>query len=156
MISPHLDPKIISYSKLLFDSFQHWTKTRLLEQPFADDAALSEQLYFAPFVLVSHGTEADPIFRYANRKAQAFWKMDWQTFTQMPSRLSAKPDAQEERQRLLETAARQGYVDDYSGIRIASDGQTFYIRKTLLWNVVDANGVRHGQAAVFNHWDPIA
>jgi hypothetical protein len=149
-LEPSEDPDVIAYSLLLRDSFERWTKTLLLAN--AEDPTFARQLYEADFVLVSHGVEADPVFRYANRKAQQLWKMDWRRFTQTPSRLSAKPDAREDRQCLLEEAALNGYVSNYRGVRVASDGQTFYIEDTLLWNVVDAKGVKHGQAAMFTKW----
>lgn len=42
--------------------------------------------------IVSHGTETDPVFWFANRAAQGLWEMDWARFTRTPSRLSAEPD----------------------------------------------------------------
>ena len=47
-------------------------------------------------------------------------RLGWDDFTSMPSRLSAEPLAQEERDRLLARVGSHGYIDDYSGIRISS------------------------------------
>jgi hypothetical protein len=82
-------PHIIEYSQRLAASFKHWTGRDLASSP--------EALYHAPFVVVSHGTQPDPVFCYANLAAQKLWEMDWDTFTCLPSRLSAEPDAQSER-----------------------------------------------------------
>ncbi|MEO1800781.1 MAG: MEKHLA domain-containing protein, partial [Cyanobacteria bacterium J06629_2] len=49
----------------------------------------AQALFEADFVLVSHGTEADPIYSYANYKALQLWQLNWEDFTSMPSRKSA-------------------------------------------------------------------
>jgi MEKHLA domain. len=78
--------------------------------------------------------------------------MDWDTFTTMPSRLTAEPMERSEREKLLADAKRQGYSDGYKGIRIAKSGRRFEISNVLLWNIVDEDGVYYGQAAVFDRW----
>ncbi len=148
-MQPYQCTGIIQYSRLLANSFEHWTKTPLLQCTANDEAEFSKQLYHAQFMLVSHGTEADPIFRYANLAAQQLWGMNWDAFTHLPSRLSAKPDAQEDRERLLQEAKENGFVKNYSGVRVTSQGKLFFISDTILWNVVDESGMRHGQAAMF-------
>ncbi|MDH2916795.1 MAG: MEKHLA domain-containing protein, partial [Gallionella sp.] len=57
--------------------------------------------------------------------------------------------AQEARVRLLEKVSQQGYVDGYSGMRIAKSGRRFMITDTTVWNLLDEAGEYHGQAAVF-------
>lgn len=150
-MEPYQRTNVKEYSALLASSFAAVTGRELL----ATGPALAQRLFEAPFALVSHGTEADPIFRYANRAALALWKMVWEEFTAMPSRLSAEEMLQDERARLLQEAARKGYIDTYEGVRIAKDGQRFIIRNTVLWNVVDGRGQRHGQACVIHRWDYI-
>jgi hypothetical protein len=71
----------------------------------------------------------------------------------MPSRLSAGPVERSERGRLLERVARDGYIDDYSGIRIAKGGRRFLIRNATVWNLLDANGLYYGQAAMIPEWE---
>jgi hypothetical protein len=100
-----------------------------------------------PCPIVSHGIEPDPIFRWANPSALALWETDWETFTQMPSRLSAEddPTIQTDRSRYLAEAKARGFVQDYQGIRISAKGQRFRIRATI-WTVSD-QGRPLGQAA---------
>jgi len=81
--------------------------------------------------------------------------MDFAAFTRLPSRFSAEPLLREERALLLERVARDGFIDDYSGIRIAASGRRFRIERATVWNLVDAAGMRHGQAAMFAHWIPL-
>ncbi len=148
-MKPYEDSKIISYSHLLVESFLRLTGQPLL--PAGSD--LTQRLYEAPFALVSHGMEVDPIFRYANQTAQQLWQMTWDEFVVLPSRLSAEQMLQEERDRLLQEAQSKGYIDTYEGIRIAKNGHRFKIQDTVLWSVIDSQGVQHGQACVIQRWD---
>lgn len=152
-MQPYEQHDVISYSTLLVKSFFELTKQTLLNEvnelsPFD----ISKNLYHLPFVLVSHGTESDPIFRYANLKAQELWSYDWNEFTKLPSRFAAEPIAREERQRLLDEASEKGYVNICKGVRIAKQGTRFTIEDTLLWNVIDNTGIKHGQAALIKNW----
>jgi hypothetical protein len=138
------DASVEAYVRHLVNSYARFTGKVLADQV---DAV---SLYHAPFIVVSHGVQPDPVFCYANLAAQKLWGMDWQAFTQLPSRLSAEPDAQQERSRLLALAEKQGYVDRYEGVRITVDKRRFRIRNCLLWNVVNEQNERIGQAASFS------
>jgi MEKHLA domain len=150
---------VIQHSQRLCQSFQKWTGRSLLPPPLlaadASPAAIAQALFHAPFVVVSHGTQADPVLNYGNQTALDLWQMDWTEFTQTPSRYTAQPDEREQRAELLERAKTQGWIDDYTGIRIAKTGQRFWIREVVLWTVVDAAGDRQGQAATFSTWNYI-
>ena len=142
-----------AHAALLLDSYQ-----RLLGRPLIDPAPgadLGRALYEADFVLLSHGTEADPRFNYANRAAQVLFGYPWEAFIGLPSRLSAEPVAREERERLLRRVADQGFIDDYAGVRVAADGRRFRIEQALVWNLADAQQTPCGQAACFHHWRPL-
>lgn len=140
----------VAYARLLADSYQRLTGAALLGHPAPDDdRALAAALFAAAFPVVSHGTEADPVFRYGNAAALRLWEMDWAGFTRLPSRLSAEDDpaVQADRDRLLAEARVKGWTDGYRGIRISSTGRRFRIRDTILWTVTDHAGQLHGQAA---------
>lgn len=111
-----------------------------------------ETLWDAPRAIVAHGTEADPIFFYGNRLALGLFELSAGDFARLPSRLSAEPLLREERQTLLERVSRDGFIDDYAGIRISSTGRRFRIEQATVWNLVDAEGRLHGQAATFDRW----
>lgn len=117
-----------------------------------DDEALPHALYSAAFVVVSHGAEADPILNFANAAALELWNVDFATFCQMPSRLTAEPVHRDERADMLARVTRDGFIDDYAGIRIAVDGRRFRIEQAYVWNVHDADGSPAGQAAMFDRW----
>jgi hypothetical protein len=81
--------------------------------------------------------------------ALQLFEMSAEEFARLPSRLSAEPLAQEARVKLLEKVSQQGYVNGYSGLRIAKSGRRFIITDTTVWNLLDEAGGYHGQAAVF-------
>ena len=150
--SPYASSDQLTYVSFLLSSYQRWTGSALIDSAFTRTQQ-ADALYHAPFVVVSHNTLADPIFCYANITAQTLWNLTWEEFTQLPSRLSAQEEAREERQRLLQKATRYGYVDDYQGVRVTSDGKRFKITDCVLWNVVDDNDLKIGQAATFSSWE---
>lgn len=145
---------LAQHAGLLLDSYQRLTGKELIQPTLADDAR-AQALYQAPFGVVSHNTAEDPIFNYGNQTALRLFEMDWESFTQLPSRLSAEPVNRDERQRLLARVTRDGFIDDYRGIRISSTGNRFWIEDATVWNLLDRNGTYHGQAAVFYRWSPL-
>lgn len=135
---------------------------RLLGRPLLEgvdahgsDAAIEAALQDTPVVVVAHGTGHDPIFFYGNRAALQLFEATWEQFTAMPSRLSAEPMLREERERLLARVREDGYIDDYSGVRVSLSGRRFRIHRAIVWNLVDAQGVRQGQAAMFSEWEAL-
>ena len=118
-----------------------------------DPVGLAQKVFEAPFVLVSHGTEADPVLNYGNAAALALWEMSWEELTRTPSRLTAEAPNREERAKLLETVSRHGFIDDYSGVRISKSGRRFRIRRATVWNLLAADGKPCGQAAMFDRWE---
>lgn len=117
-----------------------------------DDA---KQVYHAPFVLLSHDGAADPLLTYGNLAAQKLFAMGWSELAGMPSQKTAELPERAEREELLRRVAENGFIDDYSGIRIAADGRRFMIRNATVWNVTDMSGSRIGQAATFSDWQPL-
>ena len=115
--------------------------------------AFAEKLFHAPFVLVSHDTESDPVLNYGNAAALALWEMTWEELTRTPSRLTAEAPNREERARLLATVAARGFIDDYSGGRISKAGRRFKISRATVWNLLTKDGRPGGQAAMFDRWE---
>ena len=150
--NPWQNENIIRHSQRLLHSYQHWTGESLLYlNASSEDIALS--LFEAPFVMVSHGTETNPIFNYGNHRALELWELSWNDFIQMPSRKSVDEAWQEDRESLLAEVVTEGFTRNYSGIRISSTGKRFYIKDVALWNVFDENKQRCGQAAFFSNWE---
>lgn len=140
--------KLIRQTRLILSSYRHWKKASLWPST-NPDPVWAEELFYAPFVVASTGTEADPILNYGNQKALELWQMDWETFTKTPGRKTAEPMEQAARDNFLKTVREQGYIDNYSGIRISSMGRRFEVQNATVWNLLDENGAYAGQAVVF-------
>lgn len=151
MQPPWPTPAIVEHTECLARSLKRWTGRDLLPGGLHGQA-LARAVFEAPFVLVSHGTQADPVLNYGNATALTLWAMTWEEFARTPSRLTAEAPEREERARLLEAVRAQGYIDDYSGIRISKTGRRFRITAATVWNLVDAAGQPLGQAAMFHAW----
>jgi hypothetical protein len=119
-----------------------------------DPEEAARALFEAPFFVASHVCGEDPILNYGNRVALGLFEMTWDEFTRTPSRFTAEAPERSERDHLLATVAAQGYIDDYSGIRIAKSGRRFRIEQATVWNLLDeVTGEATGQAATFSSWE---
>ncbi len=136
---------------LILRSYRHWTGRDLVNPRMSDEAA-ARYLFMAPLALLSHDTQIDPVFNYANQTALSLFAMSWLEMTTCPSRLSAEEPNQEARSALLKAVTEQGYSDHYSGIRIDRHGRRFEIENATVWNLLDERGIYRGQAASFRHW----
>lgn len=134
---------------LITESYQRLTGKPLI--PAGSDPAAA--LWTLPQIVLAHSTEDDPVFFYGNRLALELFEVSPEQIIAMPSRLSAEPMLREEREALLERVSRDGYIDDYQGVRISSTGQRFMIKAATVWNLIDEHGVNHGQAATFSQWE---
>lgn len=138
---------------LILDSFQ-----RLIGRPLivgdglGAGADMATLLWESPAVVLAHDTRDDPQFFYSNLAGLDRFALDARQLIAMPSRLSAEEPRREERGRLLQRVRDEGFITDYSGVRIASTGQRFRIARSIVWNLTDETGAVHGQAATFSDW----
>ena len=102
---PWLQHGWIEHSQNILHSYQ-----QLLGQPLIDArgsaSERAESLFNAPFVVVSHGTQADPLLNYANAVALQLWKIGIPTLLQTPSRMTAEAMHRDERANLLARTTR--------------------------------------------------
>lgn len=143
---------LIAHVVCLARSLKHWTG-RDLATGISEPHELARTIFEAPFALVSHGTEPDPILNYGNRTALNLWEMSWEELTRTPSRFTAEAPNREERARLLAAVTERGFIDDYSGIRISKSGRRFRIARATVWNLLTETGAPCGQAAMFDAWE---
>ncbi len=142
---------VIAQTQVIARSLKHWAGRELLPASLPP-AEFAENIFHAPFVLVSHGMEADPVLNYGNAAALSLWEMSWAELTRTPSRLTAEAPNREERARLLAAVTARGFIDDYSGIRISKSGRRFRIAQATVWNLLSETGQPCGQAAMFAQW----
>ena len=135
----------------LIASLRHWTGRNLVDvdSPSVDQA---RQLFHARFVVLSHNQTSDPILNYANLVGLRLFELSWDELICLPSRRTAEPVDQDERARLLEAVTRQGYIDNYRGIRVSKTGRRFLIEQATVWNLFDESSMTCGQAATFSEW----
>lgn len=133
--------------RLIISSF-----SRLLGRDLIDP---NQTLFNAPFAVLSHGTESDPVFNYGNQTALDLFEVEWDDFVKLPSRFSAEEQNRDERERLLARVTEFGYIDDYRGVRISSTGKRFLVEDAIVWNMIDEQGVYRGQAAVLYKWSTL-
>lgn len=134
--------------QLIIDSYARLTGRPLL----SESDSRPEGLWQAPFAVIAHSTEPDPIFFYGNKTAIELFETDAVRLIAMPSRLSAKPVNRKERTRLFERVAQADFIDDYAGDRITVTGREFRIEQAIVWNLLDENDDIQGQAARFDSW----
>jgi MEKHLA domain len=149
--TPWLDPDWQCRIQWLLNSYRRWVGTELIDRAGTVEEQ-ARRVFEAPFVVVSHGTQADPILNSANAIALQLWELPLDRFLQTPSRQTAEPVHRDERARMLEATSRQGYIDDYQGIRISATGRRFHIARATVWNMIDEHGQPVGQAATFDEW----
>jgi hypothetical protein len=143
----------IEHARLIKQSYRQLLGRELIPEAGSDEE-FARLLFHAPFVILSHDTSADPIFNYGNLQALSIYELSWEELSRLPSRMSAEPVTQAERDARLAEVKQKGYIDHYQGIRIAqSSGKRFLIKNTVVWNLLDAEGRYHGQAACVREWE---
>lgn len=98
----------------------------------------------------------DHCFNYANQAGLDLFETSLGGLLGKPSSCSAEPMHQAERTQFLETVARQGFIENYSGIRISQKGKRFRIHRATVFNLLDEAGNYLGQAATFAEWEPLS
>lgn len=148
---PWMDSTVVEWTQRLLDSYRYWIGRELIVRE-GDHEFQARALFEAPMVVVSHDTDADPVVNYGNQTALDLWELTWEQLVKMPSRLTAEPVNRAERERMLEQARAQGFIDTYRGVRITGTGRRFLVENALIWNVLDARRQPIGQAATFSQW----
>lgn len=159
-IQEYSTPALVSLGRAMVASYYRWTKRELIPGMHInaysmDDRIVLQQLFEHNGVILAHNTATDPTFVFANHTAIKLWEYSWTEMIGLPSRLTAEPDLRPNREQLLARVRDFGYIDDYSGIRVSKSGRRFRIERATVWNVIDSNETRIGQAATFNHWTPL-
>lgn len=142
------------HAELILSSLFRMTGRNLVD-PRLPAGDRYRSLFEAPFCVVSHNTEPDPVFNYGNKAALELFEMTWGDFTNLPSRLSAEQQTRQERERLLARVTEYGFIEDYKGVRVSSSGKRFFIDDSVVWNLMDENGIYRGQAAVLYTWSKL-
>lgn len=145
----------VEHTERLRRTYHALTGRDLIDPALLPEAA-ADALFHAPFVVLSHNADPDPLLTYGNLTALKLFALTWEELIQMPSRRTAEAPDRAERARLLAEVAARGFIDNYSGVRISRTGHRFRIEHATVWNLTDDRGQRCGQAATFREWRSLA
>ena len=148
--APWLSPQLLGLTALLLESHQ-----RLFQRPLVRSTGIrlsAQELFVLDQVVLCHDGSEDPRFLYANRAALQLFSRNWEQMVGMPSRLSASANQRLSRREQLELAKRQDKLENYSGVRVNSQGRRFQIRGARIWSLIDQERHYSGQAACFSEW----
>ena len=138
----------IAFFDLLTQSYRRSLGEELAPPGMAKTEAARWLYESAPFVLLAHNTEPDPVFIYGNKAAQHRFEYAWDELIQLPSRLSAAAPDRDERAAFIERMKTDACFRGYRGLRIAKSGRQFWIENATLWQLVDDEARVHGLAAM--------
>ncbi|WP_027802969.1 MEKHLA domain-containing protein [Paraburkholderia dilworthii] len=138
----------VEFFYLLANSYRRLLGESLMPAGMSDAEGAAWLYTAAPFGVLAHDTQEDPVFIYGNSRAQAIFGYDWDEITALRSRLSAEAPERGERQTFLDQVTRNGFVTGYRGVRITKSGQRFWIEHATVWQLFDDSGVLRGQAAM--------
>jgi hypothetical protein len=148
--APWLSPQLLGLTALLLESHQ-----RLFQRPLVRSHGIrlaAQELFVLDEVVLCHDGSEDPRFLYANRAALQLFSRNWEQMVGMPSRLSTSANQRLSRREQLELAKRQDKLENYSGVRVNSQGRRFQIRGARIWSLIDQERHYSGQAACFSQW----
>ncbi|MDC1100660.1 MEKHLA domain-containing protein [Methylophilaceae bacterium] len=99
-----------------------------------------------PLPIASHDTNG--FFNYLNKAALSLFKVTKDQVIGRSTTMTAPKSEQKQRNELLNQVNSHGFIDNYNGIRVTSDGELFQIEDATIWNVVDKNSHKMGQAVI--------
>lgn len=144
--------EVIAWTQIILNSYQKLLGKDLIDRQVSEEEQ-AKNLFFSSFAVLSHGTQSDPIYNYGNQIALQLWERDWDELMKMPSCLSVEVILREDRQKILEATQKQGFIENFQGIRLSKTGKRYKINDITLWNLIDEHDCYCGQAATFSQWE---
>jgi hypothetical protein len=144
--------EVIKLTQIILNSYQKLLGKDLINRQVSEEEQ-AKNLFLSPFVVLAHGIQSDPIYTYGNQIALQLWERNGDELRKMPSRLSAEAILREDRQIIIETTQKQGFMANFQGIRISKTGKRYQIKDITLWNLMDEQDQYTGQAATFSQWE---
>jgi hypothetical protein len=140
-VKPYLSTPVIMQNLLLIESYFRKTGRPLFDHEF-EIQDVAQLLWEAPFALVSHDTSEDPKVTYANRACLDLFEAEWDEMIGVPSKNTAPEEGEirDERSAMLKEALKNGYVDDYQGVRVSFKGNTFTISNSTIFTIESPGG----------------
>ena len=98
------------------------------------------------FPIASH--DLNGLFNYLNKAALSLFKVTLDQVIGQPTTITAPDSEQKERNELLNQVNSYGFIECYKGIRVTSDGALFQIEDATIWNILDKESIKIGQAVI--------
>ena len=142
------------HALLLNESHRRWTGEYLVAErdPGEVLAALNE----ADMVIVSYGLEREPVFNYGNVKALSMLGYQLENFIQLAHKITIPEQETLISLELSQKVEQQGYIENYSGHRLAKNGRLWRVESGVCWQLSDNLGRVHGHAACFQDWHQLS
>ena len=135
--------KIKKFLEFAEQSFNNYTDKLL---PLEKNRDLISSFDECLFPIASH--DANGFFNYLNKAALSLFKVTKDQVIGRSTTMTAPKSEQKQRNELLNQVNSHGFIDNYKGIRVTSDGELFQIEDATIWNVVDKNSHKMGQAVI--------
>ena len=105
----------------------------------------------APYAILAQNNIEFPNFIYVNKFAITCFKYTEDEMLSLHAYLSAAPDAQEERNKILKQVQENNIAFNYSGIRLTKFNEPFTIDDGIIWKIFENgnHGEVIGKAALF-------
>ena len=135
--------KINKFLEFAEQSFNNYTNKLL---PLEKNKDLLSSFDECLLPIASHDTNG--FFNYLNKAALSLFKVTKDQVIGRSSTMTAPKSEQKQRNELLNQVNSHGFIDNYKGIRVTSDGELFRIEDATIWNVIDKNSHKIGQAVI--------
>lgn len=145
-------PEIVTWSQIILNSYQRLLGKELINRN-SNPQEEAKQLFYAPMVVLSHSSNSDPLYNYANLQGLKLWEMTWEQLITTPSKSTTEPMLREEREKLLAETTTKGYITNYQGIRVSRTGKKYKIKDVIVWNLTNEEDQYCGQGATFSRWE---
>ena len=129
--------------ELINSSFEKYANKTL---PLKDSVNLIDSFNECSFPIASH--DLNGFFNYLNKAALSLFKVTLDQVIGKPSTITAPESEQKERDGLLNQVNSHGFIENYKGVRVASDGKLFQIKDATIWNIDDEKSQKIGQAVI--------
>lgn len=128
----HQNPNLQEYLDLLKKSYRKFYGENLDDDLYESRSVIASHTNIKNLIsdwprsceVLERENHANPVFVFANRRAQELWEMDWQEF-----------------------------INNYLGVRVSQSGKRFLIKSARVWQVLAEDGLGAlGQAVCFEDY----
>lgn len=149
---PYEDAEVVMINLLIIENYRQKIGRPIMEG--GDMLQLTKDLYEAPFALLFHNNFVvdEPVLMYANKAAQDLFQTAWESMIGTPSKNTASPEEQAQRQKLIDECAEKGFAEIRGAPRVGAKGRKLDLTEAVVFNIEGPDGNKVGQATVIDRW----